>query len=351
MADTGSSRLSRARASGSCYVIAEAGSNHNREWDLATALVDSAAEAAADAVKFQLFRADRMYPRGAGAADYLGNDEDIYEVVARMELPEEWLPGLAARCGERGLDFLVTPFDEGSADAIEPFVPAYKIASYELTHEPLIRHVAAKHKPMIISTGASTPEEIGAALAAARDAGAGDIILLQCTASYPARLEALNVASIADLRRRFGLPVGLSDHSADPVIAPVLAVGFGAAVIEKHFTLDRALPGPDHAFALEPAELRRLVEAVRAAEQARGDEGVKVVHPDEQELRDFARRSVFAVRDVAAGEALERSALAVLRHGKRGEGLPPSAFESLVGRRAVRSIAAGSPVTAADVET
>jgi N-acetylneuraminate synthase len=349
MTADGLSRYRTARGAGQCYVIAEAGSNHNGEWDLAERLVDVAADAGADAVKFQLFRAERLYPRNAGHADYLHVDTDIYDIVARMEMPEEWLPRLASHCTERGIDFLVTPFDEYSADVIEPYVPAYKIASYELTHEPLVRHVASKGKPMIVSTGAATLDEVGEALAAARDAGAQDVVLLQCTAAYPASLEAMNVASLRDLHERFGVPVGLSDHSADPVIAPVLAVAFDAQVIEKHFTTDRSLPGPDHSFALEPEELRRLVRAVRDAEIARGD-ARKQVHPQEEELRAFARRSVFAARDIAAGELIDSDALAVLRHGKRGEGLPPSALSSLIGRRASRAIAAGSPVRADAVD-
>jgi N,N'-diacetyllegionaminate synthase len=349
MATMAASRYRAARDAGRCYVIAEAGSNHNGEWDLAERLVGVAADAGADAVKFQLFRAERMYPHDAGHADYLRDETDIYEIIARMELPEEWLPRLHALCVDRNLDFLVTPFDELSADAIEHYVPAYKIASYELTHEPLVRHIARKGKPLIMSTGAATPEEVGEALAAARDAGAEDVVLLQCTAAYPARLESLNVGSLADLRDRFGVPVGLSDHSADPVLAPVLAIGLGAAIVEKHFTLDRDLPGPDHRFALEPDGLARLVAAVRDAETARGS-ARKEVHADELELRAFARRSIFALRDIEAGEILDETAVAVLRRGKRGDGLPPSALPDLLGLKAAHAIAQGSPLNAGDVE-
>jgi N-acetylneuraminate synthase len=341
--------FAEARRGGRCYVIAEAGSNHNRDFRLAGGLIDAAADAGADAVKFQLFRADRLYPPGAGPAEYLANGEDVHDLVARMELPEEWLPGLARLAGGRGLDLLVTPFDEVSADAVDPFVAVHKLASYELTHEPLLRHVAAKRKPLLLSTGAADLEEVGAAVAVAREAGARELVLLQCTAAYPARLDAVNVGAIADLRERFGCPAGLSDHSGDPVIAPVLAVGLGAVAIEKHVTLDRTLPGPDHAFALEPDELRRMVEAVRLAELARGS-GLKEVHPDETELRAFARRSVFATRDIRAGEVLDAGAIAVLRRGSLGEGLPPSAYPGLLGRRATRDVAARSPLTAADVE-
>jgi sialic acid synthase SpsE len=342
-------RFGEALGAGRCYVIAEAGSNHNGDWQSALRLVEIAADAGADAVKFQLFRAERLYPRGAGQADYLGDPEDIYDIVERMELPEEWLPRLAAACASRGVDFLVSAFDEASVDAIDPFVPLHKVASYELTHEPLLRRVGEKAKPVLLSTGGAAVGEIGPAVEALEQAGAPEVVVLQCTAAYPARLEALNVAAVASIRERFGVRTGLSDHSSDPAIAPVLAVGYGAVVIEKHFTLDRTLPGPDHRFALDPAGLARMVEAVRGAELARGS-AEKEVHPDEEELRSFARRSVFAVRDLAPGELLDEGAIAVLRAGKAGPGLPPSAYPSLLGRRAARAVTAHRPLVADDVE-
>jgi sialic acid synthase SpsE len=342
------SRLDEARASDRCYVIAEAGSNHNTEWNLAEQLIAVAAAVGADAVKFQAFRAERLYPRGAGAAAYLEDAEDIYDIVARMELPESWLPELAAETRRRGIDLLVSAFDEASADAVDPFVPAHKLASYELTHEPLLRRLAAFGKPLFVSTGAATLPEVGAAVEAARDAGAHDLTLLQCTAAYPARLEALNVSAILELRARFGVDAGLSDHSVDPTIAPVLAIGYGASVIEKHFTLDRDLPGPDHKFALDPEGLRAMILAIRGAETARGS-GLKEVHADELELRDFARRSVFAVRDIEEGEPFDATSIAVLRDGTLGQGLPPARYPSLLLQRAARRIAANTPVQESDV--
>jgi N-acetylneuraminate synthase len=333
----------------SARIIAEAGSNHCGRLDLALALVDAAADAGADAVKFQLFRAARLYPREAGRAGYLGDPADIAEIVAALELPEAWLGPLAGRARERGLDLLVTPFDERSADLVDPFVDAFKMASYELTHHPLLRHVAGKGKPVILSTGAATIEEAADALAVLRAAGAPRVTLLQCTAAYPARLETLEVGAMAELRDRLGVPVGLSDHSLDPVIAPVAAVALGASVIEKHFTLDRGLEGPDHRFALEPGDLARMVSAVRDAERAVGT-GRKRVHEDERELRDFARRTVFALREVEAGDVLRAEDLAVLRRGRHPMGLPPTALAELPGRRARRRLAAHRPVLAADVD-
>lgn len=346
--DVATNQEESSRGSRRCYVIAEAGSNHNGDLGKALALVDAAADAGADAVKFQLFRADRLYPRGAGTADYLRDERDIVDIVGDLELPSEWLPTLAEHASRRGVDFLVTPFDEASADAIDPYVRMFKLASYELTHHPLLRHVATKGKPLIMSTGASELDEVAEAVDVARAAGATTITLLQCTAAYPAELAALNIGAIPQLRERFGLDVGLSDHSADPVIAPVAAVALGATVIEKHVTLDRSLPGPDHRFAIEPDELRVLVAAVRATELALGT-GTKAVQPAEEELRSFARRSIFALRDIEEGETLDVSAIGILRSGKLGYGLHPRDLDRLLGRRASRPIVAHALISEDDV--
>lgn len=341
--------LDRMEAGGPCYVIAEAGSNHNGDLGLALKLIGIAAKAGSDAVKFQLFRAAKLYPRAAGSADYLHYHEDIYDLVERMELPLEWLPELSEACAESGIDFIVAPFDEESADAVDPYVPAFKLASYELTHHPMLRHIAAKGKPIVMSTGGADLAEVKAAIEVAREAGNAQIVVLQCTAAYPARIEALNVRALTTLRAELGLPVGLSDHSSDPIIGPVMAVALGAISIEKHFTLDRTLPGPDHKFALEPDELVRMVTAVRQAELALGS-GRKEVLPDEQELRDFARRTVFAVRDIPAGAELEAGSVAVLRAGKRGHGIEPGDLPRLLGRRARRAIEANAPIHWEDVD-
>jgi len=343
------SRLRAALDSGRCYVVAEAGSNHCGELDTALRLVDVAAEAGADAVKFQLFTADRMYPPGAGVADYLGDPTSIDEIIRTLELAPEWLPELAGRAAERGLDFLATPFDEEAVDVLEPYVPAYKIASYELTHAPLLRYVAAKGKPVVLSTGAATLEEAREAVATLREAGAPEVVVLQCTARYPAPLETLGIGAIPQLRAELDAPVGLSDHSREPLIGPIAAVALGACMLEKHFTLSNDLPGPDHRFALEPPELAAMVAAVRATEAARGS-GRKEVYPEEEELRSFARRTLFSVRPIDAGETLDKGSIAVLRAGKLGHGLEPAALGSVLGRRAVRAIAPHVPIRREDVE-
>jgi len=211
-----------------CYVIAEAGSNHNGSLPQAKRLIDVAADAGADAVKFQLFRASRMYPRSAGVSGYLGSAVPIYDIIASMEMSYEWLPELAGYCESRNIAFLATPFDEDSADQLVPWVQAFKVASYEMTHIPLVRHVAAKGKPLIISTGTADIEEVEQTVVECRNAGNREIALLQCTAAYPAPLDALNIRALTTLSARFGVPSGLSDHSRDPVVAPIVAVACGA---------------------------------------------------------------------------------------------------------------------------
>jgi sialic acid synthase SpsE len=320
-----------------CYVIAEAGSNHDGSLDQAYALIDAAADARADAVKFQVFRADRLYPKNAGVSEYLQLDRPIYDIVAELELPYEWLPLLVERCRARGILFLASAFDEESADLVDPFVDAFKIASYEMTQIPLLRHIASKGKPVIVSTGTADLAEVRTSVDAFRATGNEDLVLLQCTAAYPAPIESLNVRAIPTLKAAFGVPVGLSDHSRDPVVAPVAAVAVGANVLEKHFTLSNELPGPDHRFAVEPGELRLLVEKVRAAEAALGS-GDKVVDPVERELRSFARRSIFTARDIRAGEQFSRENLVILRNGAIEPGLAPGRFDELLGRRAAHDL-------------
>jgi sialic acid synthase SpsE len=330
------------------YIVAEAGSNHNGSFEQALRLIDAAADARADAVKFQQFKAAKLYPRSAGASDYLNTPRSIYEIVRDMETPDDWVPELAGHCRRRGVAFLSSPFDEESADLLDPWVPAFKVASYELTHAPLLRHIARKGKPMIVSTGAAVLDEVLRSIEIIRAEGNEQIVLLQCTAKYPTPLDAVNARALVSLRDATGLPTGLSDHSRDPVLAPVVAVALGACVIEKHFTLSNLLPGPDHAFAVEPVELRMLVQRVRDAEQALGH-GRKETLPEEEELRAFARRSIFAARDIRPGEPLTRENVAVLRCGKLGFGLPPEALESVMGRTTARAIGAEALIRLEDL--
>ncbi len=333
-----------------CFIIAEAGSNHNGNFEQAKKLIDVAAAAGADAVKFQVFRASKLYPKSAGVADYLSSTKPIYETIAEMEMPYEWVPKLTEYCQEKGLLFLSSVFDEESADRIDPYVSAFKIASYEMTHLPLIRYVAAKGKPVIISTGTANFDEVGETVEEFKKTGNDQLILMQCTAAYHAPLESLNVRAIQTMKGAFGVPCGLSDHSRDPLVGPLAAVAVGANLIEKHFTLSNELPGPDHRFALEPVELRAMIEKVRQVEQALGS-GEKVVSPWEEELRAFARRSIFAVRDIRNGEMFSEANIAVLRCGNLPFGLSPKEYPSLLGRTAQRNIKRDSPIRSGDYET
>jgi N,N'-diacetyllegionaminate synthase len=330
------------------FIIAEAGSNHNGSFEQALALIDVAARAGCDAVKFQVFKARRLYPKAAGRSDYLGDERSIFDIIAAMELPEDWLPRLRARADEHNLAFIVSPFHEEAVALLDPYVDAFKIASYELTHAPLLREVAKRGKPVILSTGASNLDEVREAVATLAAAGCERLALMQCTAAYPSPPEAVNVRALVTLREAFGIPSGLSDHSEDPIVAPMAAAALGAALLEKHYTLSKLLPGPDHAFAIEPDGLSRLVAGVRAVERVIGT-GDKQVHGVEDELRSFARRAIMTTKPVAAGERFSRDNVDVLRRGKLDGGLEPKHLDEVLASVAARDIAAETPLHAGDL--
>jgi N-acetylneuraminate synthase len=319
---------------------------------MARALIDVAADAGSDAVKFQTYRPETEYVENAGTSDYLseaGIRESIRDIFADLAMPYEMLPELAAYARERGIEFMSTPFSLADAAAVDPHVRVQKIASYEISHVRLIEFAARTGKPTLMSTGASDEADIAWALETFHAAGGKDVCLMQCTARYPAPLEALNVSVIPRLAERFGVPVGLSDHSRDPLTGPTTAVALGARAIEKHFTLHNRLPGPDHAFAVTPDELARMVEAIRKTERALGP-GVKAVLPAEQELRAYARRALQATRPVARGETLREGVnFDILRPGKQTPGLHPRRIPDVEGRRAARDIPLGDGIQESDV--
>jgi N,N'-diacetyllegionaminate synthase len=325
---------------GRAFVIAEAGVNHNGDLDLARRLVDAAAEAGADAVKFQTFRTEALVSGAAPKARYqvetTGERESQRAMLARLELSAEAHAGLRDHATRRGLVFFSTPFDEASADLLARLgVELLKIPSGEVTNLPLLRHVAAKRLPVLLSTGMCTLEEVAAAVEAIRAAGDPPLAILHCVSAYPAPAEDTNLRAMETLRARFGVPVGLSDHSLGLEIA-LAAVARGAAVLEKHLTLDRALPGPDHRASLEPADFGALVRGVRAIESALGD-GAKRPMPSELDTRAVARRSLVAARPLPAGHRLTRDDIAIKRPGT---GIPPGELERLLGRRLARSVEA-----------
>ncbi|RLA62849.1 MAG: shikimate dehydrogenase [Epsilonproteobacteria bacterium] len=323
-----------------CFVIAEAGSNWHycddmeKNHEHALRLIDLAAEAGVDAVKFQLYRAERLYTRGAGHADYLNNRKSIYELIKNTEVPYSWLNELKSYCEGLGLVFLATPFDEDSVDALEDIgVAAYKIASYTITHRPLLEYISGTGKPIILSTGASTLPDIREAVKWIVVKGNKQIALMQCTAKYPAQLNTINLRAIPRLKERFKMPVGLSDHSREPTIAPFGAVALGANLIEKHYTTDNCLEGADHSFAILPNELKEMVAGIRGIEAALGG-SEKTVQAVEQELYDFARRRIHATRTIKKGETLTHKNIAVLRSGKVAPGLEPKYLKEIIGRKA-----------------
>ena len=336
----------------SVFVIAEAGSNwrmgsSERDLEMARRLIDVAAEAEADAIKFQTYRASTVYVENAGTSEYLvagGEERSINDIFEDLEMPYDMISMLAEYARGSGLEFMSTPFSLDDFAAVDPYVSRHKIASYEICHVRLIQAAARAGKPIIMSTGAALPDDIEFGVGTARQAGARDITLLQCTASYPAPTESLNLRVIPWLMNRFDVAAGLSDHSVDPVLAPTVAVALGATVVEKHFTLDRRLPGPDHPFALEPDELRRMVRAIRSATVALG-KPTKEITEAEGELRTFAVRAIHAIRPIKAGEALvEGENMGLLRPGARTPGLHPRYLETISGRRASRDVAAGEGI-------
>jgi sialic acid synthase SpsE len=323
-----------------CYVIAEAGSNHNRDLVTAMRLIEVAAQAGADAVKFQTYTAEGLYSRRTPDIKYLkekglvGDQESVWELIKRVEIPWEWHADLARHAATCGITFFSTPFEEAAVDALEEVgVPAYKIASYEVNHLPLIERVARTGKPMLISTGMASLGDIERALDTAAAAGARDLMVMHCAVNYPPRFADLNLRAITTMRDAFQIPIGWSDHTPGHT-ADVVAVTLGACAVEKHFTLSRAQSGPDHPFALEPDELGAMVTAIREAEDALGS-SVKRVTDAEADLFRLGRRSLVAARDIPAGGELSRDDLAVKRPGF---GIPVDALDQVIGRHVVRDV-------------
>jgi N,N'-diacetyllegionaminate synthase len=322
------------------FIAAEAGVNHNGDPALARRLVDAAAECGADAVKFQTFRVDALVSRSAPKAGYqvetTGAGESQRDMLAGLELSLEVLAELKDRATRHGLIFFSAPFDEESADVLDALAVAlFKVPSGEITNLPLLRHVAAKGRPIILSTGMADLEEVGQAVAAIRAAGDPPLAVLHCLSAYPAPVGEVNLRAMDSLASRFGCPVGFSDHTLGIEIA-VAAAARGAAIIEKHLTLDKTLPGPDHRASLDPAEFGAMVRAIRAVESALGD-GVKRPMPSEADTRRVARKSLVAARALKAGERLAAGDLASKRPGT---GISPAELPRVLGLPLARDIAA-----------
>lgn len=333
-----------------CFIIAEAGVNHNGDIELAKRLIDVAKDAGADAVKFQTFKAENVVTRDAPKADYQIKNTELnesqYDMIKKLELSEDEFRELYEYTREKEILFLSTPFDFESADFLDELgVPAFKVSSTDLTNLPFLEYLAEKGKPIILSTGMGTLGEIEEAINTIKNAGNEDIILLHCITSYPAKFESLNLRAIQTLKEAFKLPVGFSDHSLG-IYAPIAAVALGAVVIEKHFTLDKNLPGPNHKASLNPEELKEMISAIRLIEKALGD-GIKRPTPEEIEIRKVARRSIVARVNIPKGTIITEDMLTFKRPGI---GLSPKCYNEIIGRRARRNIEVDELIYWWDVE-
>lgn len=324
------------------FIIAEMSGNHNQSLERALAIVDAAADAGADAIKLQTYTADTMTLPGAYTIEdenSLWKGRELYDLYQEAYTPWEWHKPIFNKAKERGIIAFSSPFDETAVDFLEELgAPAYKIASFENTDHPLIRKVAATGKPMIISTGAATIAELDEAVQVVRRAGYDKFILLKCTSTYPATPQNTNLATIPHMRELFNVQVGLSDHTMG-VGAAVAAVALGATVIEKHFTLSRADGGVDSAFSLEPNELKSLVIESERAWQALGKVQYGVQRAEEKSL--LFKRSVYASKDIPAGEQLSKENIRIIRPGL---GLAPKHYDKLLGMQAKQTIKAGTPL-------
>lgn len=327
------------------YVIAELSANHNQNFDEAVRLIHAAKAAGADAVKLQTYTPDTitidvrspLFMIGKGT---IWEGKNLYDLYGEAYTPWDWQPKLKAIADELGLTLFSSPFDPTAVDFLEAMnVPAYKVASFELVDLPLIQKMAATGKPLIMSTGMSTLMEVAEAVQAARDAGAKEIALLKCVSAYPAPPEGMNLRTIPCLSETFNVPSGLSDHTMG-IAAPAAAVALGASIIEKHFTLSRSVPGPDSVFSLEPDEFKAMVDSVRVVEKALGQPQFQL-DPSEEPSRVF-RRSLFIVADVKAGERLNETHVRSIRPGA---GLPPKHLPHVLGRKAVRDLVRGTPLS------
>lgn len=327
---------------GHTFVIAEAGVNHNGDLELAHRLIDVAACAGADAVKFQTFKAEGVATIDAPKAEYqkrtTGSRGDQLAMLKQLEVPESWYPSLIERCLSRGIIFLSTPHDWEAMDILGRFnVPAFKVGSGDLTNLPFLRQLAEKGRPIIISTGMGTLAEVEEAVETIRGTGNNRLAILHCVTSYPSQVKDTNLKAMLTLEQAFGVPVGYSDHTTG-IEAAMAATALGAQIIEKHFTLDRNLPGPDHQASLEPDELREFVHSIRLVEGALGS-GIKRPAPMEIPIQAVARKSIVAAVDIPSGAIITEDLLTTKRPGS---GIMPRHWEEIIGRIATEDIARDS---------
>jgi len=324
-----------------CFVIAEIGSNHNQDFDLARRMIDSAAKAGVDAVKFQTFRASQHYSKKTPGFSYLKNT-NTHELIRSLELDRSWQADLKRHAEEQGVVFFSSPCDSDAIAGLAALdVPAYKVASFDLTDDRLVSEMAATRKPLILSTGMATWMDIQHAIDAAHRVQNDQLVLLQCTSLYPAPARLSNLRAMASMRAAFGTLVGYSDHTTGDHMV-LAAVAMGACMIEKHFTIDRNLPGPDHSFAIEPQELLEMMRKLREVEEGIGDGIKNGPRPEEREMAEKGRRSLHASIAIAAGQAITHDMLVAKRPGL---GIPLFLRDQVAGRTARRDIEADEWIT------
>ena len=326
------------------FVIAEAGINHNGSISMARELIDAAADANADAVKFQSFVTEELVTASAPKAEYQADAEgkSQREMLEEYELTSEQQAELQQYCSEQDITFLSTPFESRSLKLLDELdVPAIKVGSGELTNLPFLEEIASVGRPMLVSTGMSTIEEVAAAVDCIQQVNPNlPLALLHCVSAYPAEIEWVNLRAMETMRERFGCPVGFSDHTMH-VETPGLAAAAGASLVEKHLTLDRSLPGPDHEASLEPDELKRAIEIVRNADRALGSADKQPVQAEE-ETAFVARKSLHAARQIEAAEPLTKDDIEITRPA---DGLKPAAYERVLGRKLAEPLKPGEPIT------
>ncbi len=338
------------------FIIAEAGSNwrmgtHERDFAMAKTLIDVAVDARADAVKFQTFRAETTYVANAGEAEYLtdsGVKGTMMDLFHDLSMPYEMIEKLAEYCKGQKISFMTSAFSEADFKAVDPFVEVHKIASYEISHLRLLALAGRSKKPLILSTGACQEEDIQWAVDTFRANGGKDLTLMQCTVAYPTPVDAVQLKGMVWLHEKFGVPVGLSDHSRNPLYAPLGAVALGASVIEKHYTLDNRLPGPDHSFAITPCELKHMVEGIRNMERMLGSYE-KSIQREEKPQYEFMRRGLQALCEIKKGDVFKEDVnYAILRPGNQRLGIHPKHLLMLEGKKASRTIPSGDGIQIGD---
>jgi len=332
------------------YIVAEMSANHGNKIERALRIIEEAHQAGADAIKVQTYLPDTITldcdSRDFRIEGTLWEGRRLYDLYAEASMPWEWQPKLKQAANDLGMDFFSTPFDDTAVDFLESLdVPAYKVASFEIVDLPLLKRIAKTGKPVILSTGMATREEIAEAIQTLRDHGSEEIVILKCNSAYPAPPEDMNLRTMLDMSRQFGTVVGLSDHTLG-IAVPVAAVSLGASLIEKHFTLSRNDPGPDSAFSLEPAELAEMVRSVRTVEAALGE--IRYGPTDSDRGNLMFRRSLYAAETIEQGGRFDENNVRVVRPG---HGLLPRFLPRVLGCRAACRIEAGTPLSWDAVES